>query len=68
MYALPVAGNLSIDLLDVTGRFVKQIERNNFSEGFHSHTIKVEDLEAGVYFIQLRTKNASSQIQKFIKR
>lgn len=68
MYALPTAGNLSIDLLDVTGRFVKQIERNNFSEGFHSHTINVEDLEAGVYFIQLRTKNASSQIQKFIKR
>jgi hypothetical protein len=67
MYSLPNSGNVSIDLLDITGRLVKHIERSNFSEGYHSHTVYLEDIEAGVYCIQLRSGNSSSQTKKFVK-
>lgn len=66
-YNLPASGNVSIQIIDMAGRTVKVYDRNNFSEGFHSHVIDVQDLEAGIYFIQLNVGNAKSEIKKFIK-
>ena len=66
-YNLPASGNVSIQIIDMAGRTVKVYDRNNFSEGFHSHVIDVQDLESGIYFIQLNVGNAKSEIKKFIK-
>jgi subtilisin family serine protease len=66
-YNLSASGDVTIKVIDMAGRAVKQISRANFSEGFHSHIIDVQDLEAGIYFIQLQTSNSKSEIKKFIK-
>lgn len=66
-YSLPQSGNLQISIIDMAGRNVKQMQRANFSEGFHSHIIDVEDIEAGIYFIQLQVGENQSSVKKFIK-
>jgi hypothetical protein len=66
-YNLPSNGNVNINIFDIEGRKIKQLQRTNFSEGFHSHIIDVQDLEAGIYFIQLEINDANSQVKKFIK-
>jgi subtilisin family serine protease len=67
LYKLPVSGNVQIKVIDMAGRNIKQIQRPNFSEGIHNHIIDVQDLEAGIYFIQLNTGNSQSQTKKFVK-
>jgi serine protease len=66
-YSLPQSGNLQISIIDMAGRNVKQMQRANFSEGFHSHIIDVQDIEAGIYFIQLQVGENQSSVKKFIK-
>lgn len=67
LYNIPSDGNVTIRVVDMAGRVVKTIHRNNFSEGFHSHIIDVQDLEAGIYFIQLQVGTTQSLTKKFIK-
>jgi hypothetical protein len=67
LYKLPVSGNVQINVMDMAGRKIKQIQRFNFSEGIHNHIIDVQDLESGIYFIQLNIGNSQSQTKKFIK-
>jgi len=66
-YNLPISGNVNINVIDMAGRVVKNENRPNFSEGFHSHVIDVQSLESGIYFIQLHIGNSHSEIKKFIK-
>ena len=66
-YNLPISGNVNINVIDMAGRVVKNENRPNFSEGFHSHVIDVQSLESGIYFIQLHIGNSPSEIKKFIK-
>jgi hypothetical protein len=66
-YNLPVSGNVQINILDMAGRNIKQMQRANFSEGYHTHIVDVQDLEAGIYFIQLDMGNTQSSVMKFIK-
>ncbi|HRG60019.1 MAG TPA: S8 family serine peptidase [Bacteroidia bacterium] len=66
-YNLPVSGNVQINVLDMAGRSIKQMQRTNFSEGYHSHIVDVQDLEAGIYFIQLQIGDSQSSVKKFIK-
>jgi hypothetical protein len=66
-YNLPASGNVIIKVIDMAGREVKQVSRANFSEGFHSHIIDVQDLEPGIYLLQLNVEGAQSNISKFIK-
>lgn len=67
MYKLNQIANVQIHIFDVAGRDVKQLTRANFSEGFHNHVVDVQDLEAGIYMIQLQIGATQSNIQKFIK-
>jgi hypothetical protein len=66
-YNLPASGNVVISIFDLSGREVKVMNRQNFSEGFHHHIVDVQDLESGIYFIKLNVNNSSSQVKKFIK-
>jgi subtilisin family serine protease len=66
-YNLPSSGNVNISIIDMSGRIIKSDVRSNFSEGFHSHTVDIESLESGFYFIQLQSGNNFSEIKKFIK-
>lgn len=66
-YTLTTRGNLTINAIDMSGRVIKSFQRNNFSEGFHNHTIDVSDLEAGIYFIRLEIGDKQSTVKKFIK-
>jgi hypothetical protein len=66
-YNLPESGNVQINVLDMAGRNIKQMQRPNFSEGYHNHIVDVQDLEAGIYFIQLQIGGSQSGVKKFIK-
>jgi hypothetical protein len=66
-YNLTAAGNITISVTDLSGRLVKSVNRQNFSEGFHSHIVDVQDLDAGIYFITLNIGETKSQVKKFIK-
>jgi hypothetical protein len=66
-YNLPESGNVQINVLDMAGRNIKQMQRTNFSEGYHNHIVDVQDLEAGIYFIQLQIGGSQSGVKKFIK-
>jgi serine protease len=66
-YNLPNSGNVQINVLDMAGRNIKQMQRTNFSEGYHNHIVDVQDLEAGIYFIQLQIGGSQSGVKKFIK-
>ncbi len=55
--SLPVAGNISIAIFDVTG---KQISNQTISGNDGVNTIKITDIEylqSGVYFIQITAGN-----------
>lgn len=54
-FFLNETSEVRIDLLDVNGRSLKVIAEMNFSSGTHEITFLRESLQAGIYFLQLRT-------------
>ncbi len=66
-YKMPQPDNLQINILDLSGRLVKNSVRSNFSAGYHAHIVDLQGLQAGLYFIQLQAGNTKSLVRKFIK-
>ena len=66
-YQLPQSASVSIQIIDVTGRMVKQISKQGFGAGYHNHLINVDDLESGVYMLNIVNGNQASGFKKFIK-
>jgi len=57
---------VSIDILDSSGRSVGSLIRNNYSTGIYSETISVGTLEPGHYFISITTGSNMNTVP-FIK-
>jgi hypothetical protein len=53
-YKLAVANDVTIDITDITGRVVKQLDEGYRSVGSHSATINADDFESGIYFYTLK--------------
>ena len=60
-YSIPKTGMISLHLIDVNGRLVKKLINNKYhSKGDnYSYIISAEDLNSGIYFIQLISSNDS---------
>ena len=58
--------NYFINIYNALGEKVKTISRSNH-KGFSQHTINIGDLESGIYFVEITTRNGNSNRGKFIK-
>ncbi|MEO0136707.1 MAG: T9SS type A sorting domain-containing protein [candidate division WOR-3 bacterium] len=53
-YALPKAGNLTIDLYSADGRLVRKVEQGHRNAGFYSTNIDTRELANGAYVVVLK--------------
>ena len=53
-FQLERSERIALDLLDVTGRVVRMIERTELAPGTHSNALDVNDLLPGVYFVRMQ--------------
>lgn len=66
-YELIKSANVLIELFDVVGHKVKTISSNSFEEkDKHSHSVNIEDLSAGVYFVKLKINDSETTIKLII--
>jgi len=67
-FSLAESEYLSINLVDINGRQLKEFSNQKFSSGDHSLQIQVNDLPNGVYFLRFRSDKAINIITiRFIK-
>ena len=67
-FALPEAGNVRLDVLDVTGRRIQTLAAGPMDAGSHLFTWDGRDdadepVSSGVYFLQLQSQGRSDQIK-----
>ena len=48
---------MTIHLYNLDGRLVKSENLGTLNEGFHNHTITVDDLDNGMYILELKAGN-----------
>jgi hypothetical protein len=53
LFAIPEAGNVSIELFDVRGNSVKSFLKRKLSAGYHSVALNGADIPSGVYLIRM---------------
>jgi hypothetical protein len=58
-FFLNQSSDISIELLDVNGRALSVIANRNFSTGNHELTFNRESLNAGIYFLQMKTSQGA---------
>jgi hypothetical protein len=64
-FALPVSGNVTLKVFDVTGRLVSEIVNGNLQAGLHEVNFNASNLSSGAYFYKLETKDFTD-IKKMI--
>ena len=60
------AENISISIIDLTGRVVKSISSQHFQSGENKITVDLSELNNGIYFVQIKS-NAIFYSSKLIK-
>lgn len=65
---LPETAFLSIEIYDVTGRKLLEIENQHIAEGQHQEQIDLGALSAGVYFLQVSGDTFRYGLQKIVKQ
>jgi hypothetical protein len=66
-YELTQSANISIELLDVVGHKVKTITLNSFEQkDKHSHSVNIEELSIGVYFVKVKINDSETTIKLII--
>jgi PKD repeat protein len=56
-FALPIDGNVSLRIYDITGREIKTLLNEFTDAGYHSIEFNAGDLSSGIYFYTMRTEN-----------
>ncbi len=52
-FALKTAGNVELNVYDMSGRMVKEVVNGRLSAGYHNAQIDASDLSAGIYLYRL---------------
>ena len=66
-FELPGNNNLSIAILDVTGRIIKNENKGFITQGLHTYSLDVSDIAAGIYTVRLNTNEGNSVKQLIIQ-
>ena len=64
-FALPVSGNVTLRIFDVTGKEVAQLINQNMEAGSHEINFNASGFASGVYFYKMET-NGFSDIKKMM--
>lgn len=64
-YSLKQNALISVDIIDIGGKHVKQVLSENEAPGYHSHILNLSTIPAGVYFIKA-SDNGRAVSQKLI--
>lgn len=59
-FGLPSATELEINILDITGRTVKNEKKGFVNQGSYNYILNINDLEAGLYTVMLITESGNS--------
>ncbi|HJN69716.1 MAG TPA: T9SS type A sorting domain-containing protein, partial [Candidatus Marinimicrobia bacterium] len=62
-FTTDIEGEIQLDIFDINGRLVDQMNYENISPGTHRTTWDASSLSSGVYFIRLKN-NTHHAIQK----
>ncbi len=64
-YALPVSGQVRLELFDINGRLITQLINQNQTTGWHDIVVDGSELLSGVYFIRMVT-DKDYRVQKVL--
>ena len=64
-FELPIASSITLSIYDQSGRLVNTLLEGSMSAGRHQHTVSLEDMPSGVYFVRLNSSN-TILTQKFV--
>ncbi|MES2760554.1 MAG: T9SS type A sorting domain-containing protein [Bacteroidota bacterium] len=68
-YELIQSANVQIDLYNILGSKVKTIAQNSFEEkNRYTHSVKLEDLSKGVYFVRLKINNSVTTVKLIVSQ
>lgn len=59
--------NIKFSMYDIAGRMVKTTRLDNYEAGFHTHTMELSKLPAGIYFLNLRDDNNDNKSCNSVK-
>jgi hypothetical protein len=62
-FAVPVSSNVSLTVMDITGRIISELFKGNIKAGNYEYTFNGSNLSSGIYFYKLQTDNFT-QIKK----
>ena len=64
-FALPLGGNVTLKVFDVTGKLVSQVVNGKLEAGSHEYLFNASDLASGVYFYRLDVSTEGSTAKGF---
>ncbi|MEI6122762.1 MAG: T9SS type A sorting domain-containing protein [Bacteroidota bacterium] len=67
-YQLNKTGNVLLQVMDVTGRIINQVDLGTQSTGVYTHTLNTSELTAGIYFYVLDVNKHKSVNKLVIER
>lgn len=56
-YELSKSGNVNLSLMDLNGRFIRNLFTGEKQKGIHSFQLNTSELSAGIYLVNLRMEN-----------
>ncbi len=64
-YTLPIAGNVTLKVFDITGKEVRMLDNGYKAAGKYSVTFNASDLASGMYIYKIQTSNFS-EVRKML--
>jgi hypothetical protein len=64
-YTLPIAGNVTLKVFDITGKEVRMLDNGHKAAGKYSVTFNASDLASGMYIYRIQTSNFS-EVRKML--
>jgi len=64
-YTLPIAGNVTLKVFDITGKEVRMLDNGYKAAGKYSVTFNASDLASGMYIYRIQTSNFS-EVRKML--
>lgn len=67
-FQLPIMGEYSIDVYDVTGKLIANGQRGNREAGVHGFLLDMEHLASGIYYLSLKSPNHTTTSKLILVR
>ena len=65
-YSLDKQADISLDLYDITGKLVRNLEKGVKHQGSYTENLNASNLPSGQYILNLRTEDGWSESKKIL--